>query len=446
MANYYKRLRADLAAAASSGVITPGQADKAYEQAYARRLTAGWKAAHLIAVFAGLFIAIGLLLIIAHNWDKLGTPVKIGGFLLLFAAAGLTAIQFEEKTAVAVPAEVLWFFMPAIGIGLYAQLFQLSGDPVKPYLVWAALVLPLALLARRTLTAFLLTILLFLTLFYGTLGHGSLLSLSSGGLFSRSAPVPPPWWHWLLALAVLAAAAGTALYRRCHSVMRVLGASLAWVLLLLVYETPLRLQSPALLLLAVSAAAALWLAWTPDGDRLESRLPHLAWLSTVYGMTFFWHFRPGMHYGSDSPGGAALAWALFIGAVLSAAFRPLAYSSGPRWRTALRAALIAPMLAAFMLFDATVTSAKAIALLANFIVIAAGAGLIWNGAQENVEKRINTGVLFIALIVLTRFFDLFGSMLKSGLGFIGTGLLFAVLAWFINKGRRAIIQAAGGEK
>ncbi len=446
--SYYKRLKNDLAGAAAAGLITSEQAGKVYDMALEKRPVSAWKASYLIAAFSGLFIAIGLTLIVAHNWDKLGVMIKIGGFLLLLAAAGMTALGFQEKPAVAVPAEVLWFFLPAAGIGLYAQIFQLSGDPVRPLLVWAALELPVALLAPRRLTAWLTAVLLFVCLFTGTLGGGAIMSLSGGNpLAIAAAPVPaPPWWRWALALAVLGAGAGTALYRRCHGTMRVLGAALAWVLLLLVYETPLHAGSPALMMLAVSSAAALWIAWTPPEERLESRLPHLAWLLTVYAMTFFWHFNPGLSRWTVRPAGAVLIWVMFAAALLSAIFRPLAPELDGRWRAAFRTALIAPMPAAFLLFGATTSGAKTIAILANLLIAAAGAGLIWNGAQENNEKRINTGVFFIALIALTRFLDLFGSMLRSGLGFIGTGLLFAALAWFLNKGRKAIIQAAGGHK
>ncbi|MDA8132372.1 MAG: DUF2157 domain-containing protein [Elusimicrobia bacterium] len=437
--SYYTRLKNDLAEAAAAGLITSEQASGVWDRIYARRVTAGWKATYLIAAFAGIFIAIGLLLIIAHNWDKFGAVSKIAGFLILFGAAGFTALSYEEKAPVAVPAEMIWFFMPVIGIGLYAQIFNLSGDPVKPYLVWAALVLPQALLLKRTMTATLTSALLFLCVFMGAFGRDNIISLTYANRLAEAAAMPL-WWHWPLALAVIGAGAATALYRRCHPMLRVLGASLVWVLGLVVASTPLQVKSPALLLLAATSAVALWIVWTPDEERLESRLPHMAWLATVYGMTFFWHYTPSLERDPGSSAGGALIWLMFGAAVASAMLRPLVPGLGDRWRMAFRAALIVPMFSAFMLFGATEDGAKAIAVLANLTIIAAGAGLIINGAQENLEKRINTGVLFIALLVLTRFFDIFGTLLKSGFGFLGTGLLFAGLAYGINRGRKVLIE------
>lgn len=438
--SYYTRLKDDLAKAAAEGIITPEQAGRVWETTYAGRMTAGIKATYVIAAFAGIFIAIGLLLIIAHNWDKLGELSKISGFLLIFAAAALTALRFEDKHTVAVPAEVIWFFMPVIGIGLYAQIFNLSGDPIRPYLLWAALVLPQALLLKRNLTATLVSALLLICAFWGPFSPNNIMSLTVPRRLAEVAVQNPPWWHWALSLATLGSGAALALYRKAHPVIRVTGAALAWIILLLLNNTPLQVRSTALLTLAVSSAVALWIAWTPEEERLESRLPHLAWLITVYAMTFFWHHTPSLEASPGNPAGGALVWLLFGGAVISAAFRPMAPSLDDNWRLALRAALIAPMIAAFMLFGATEGGAKAIALAANLIIIAAGLGLIVSGAQQNIEKRINTGVIFIALLVLTRFFDIFGTLVRSGMGFIGTGLLFAALAYGINRGRKALIE------
>ncbi|MBI3299025.1 MAG: DUF2157 domain-containing protein [Elusimicrobia bacterium] len=438
MASYYDKLKRDLDLSAAEGLITAAQASAVYERSLANRLLAQWKAVHWIALFSGILIAAGVSLVLAHNWDKFGAVVKISGFLLVFAAAAEAAMRLEDRPAAAVPAEALWFFMPVIGIGLYAQIFHLSGDPMKPYLVWAALSLPLALLAHGRRSAFLLVILLFGTLFAGTLTPGSMLSLVS----RYGAEALPPWWHWPLALSVLGTASAVGLYRRCHSASRLLGAALAWVVMLLLADTVLKVRSEAFVLLAVSSATALWVAWTPAEERGEARLPYLAWFANVYAMTFLWHHSPRHQGGADSPWGVVLVWALFAFALGSVALKPLLKDAGKGWEAAFKAALIAPPLAAFLLFGATEVHAKAIALFANLIICAAGAGLIWNGAMENSERRINYGIAAVSLIAVTRFVDLFGGLLNSGLGFIGAGLGFAALATFINRGRKALIQSA----
>ena len=99
------------------------------------------------------------------------------------------------------------------------------------------------------------------------------------------------------------------------------------------------------------------------------------------------------------------------------------------------------MLCAFLLFDGSQGSARILAVIANVILAAYGAGCIVSGARTVNEKLINRGVLVITLTAITRFIDLFGGLLKSGVAFIVTGLAFGALAYFVNRGRKALIES-----
>lgn len=437
--SYYKRLRKDLQAASAAGVITPEQADQVWNNSYSSRTFASFKAAHWIGAAAGLFIALGVILVVASNWDKIGGIAKMAAFLLLFAGVGEAARRLDDRPAAAIPLETLWFFMPALGIGLYAQIFNLSGDPVKPYLAWALLSAPLAVFSKRPLAAYLCAILLFGALYYGTLSQGTLLSLT-GPDFSPD-QAGQPLWHWALALAALAA--GTALYPGRRLGLP-LGASAVWLFAMLAADTALRLRSPALLTLAGMSLAALWLTWggEPEDDRAGLALK--AWLAAVYAMTFFWHYKPHDYgYGGhDTAAGGAAAWLLFAGAFVSALFRPQRLLPGGRAEEyAAKALLAASTLCAFLLFGADDASARLLAVIANLILAGYGAAAIVAGARNSSERHINFGVLVITLTAATRFVDLFGGLLASGVGFIVTGLAFAALAYFVNKGRKALIES-----
>jgi len=435
--SYYKRFKADLKGAAAAGIITPEQADKVWELSYSGRLFASFKAAHWIAAAAGLFIALGVILVAAHNWDKLGAMAKMGAFLLLFAGAAEASLRLEEKPAAAIPLETLWFFMPAIGIGLYAQIFNLSGDPVKPYLAWAAISAPLAAFSRRPLAAYLVSFLLFAVLFWGTLGSSNMLALTAS--YGNTAQ---PLWHWALALAVLAG--GAALYPGQKLGMP-LGAAAVWTFFMLAADTAIKVRSEALVLLAGMSLAVLWLSWSrrPDGEK--AGLPLTVWTASVYAMTFFWHYKPHAYSsfrGTDTAYGAALTWLIFAGALLTALLRPQRLLPEGREENYVgKGLLAASMLGAFLLFGATESSAKLLGVLANFILAAFGVGCIMSGAKNSDEKLINRGVLVITLTAVTRFVDIFGGLLKSGVAFIVTGLAFAALAYFVNRGRKALIEA-----
>lgn len=437
--SYYKRLKRDLLGAAAAGIITPEQADRAWDNAYSSRTFASFKAAHWIGAAAGLFIALGASLIIASNWDKIGAIAKMAAFLLLFAGVAEAALRLDDKPAAAVPLETLWFFMPVLGIGLYAQIFQLSGDPVKPYLVWAALSAPLAVFSRRLLAAYLCSLLLLIVLYWGTLSGGNMLSLTSS---YRTGAQLPQAWHWALALAVLGG--GAWLYPG-KKLGLPLGAAVVWTALLLFSRTALHLRSEGLVLLGVMSLAVLWLAWGSRDDGERPALPLLAWTAAVYAMTFFWHYRSHEYYGggpSDTAAGAVVAWCAFAGALATVALKKQPLLPGGKTEDYLaRALLAASVLCAFFLFGATTVHAKALAVIANLILAAFGVGCILAGAKTSDEKLINRGIAVIALTAVTRFFDLFGGLLKSGLAFIVTGLAFAALAYFVNRGRKALIES-----
>lgn len=437
--SYYKKLKTDLMGAAAGGIITPGQADRVWEHAYSSRAFASLKATHIIGAVAGLFIALGVILVAAHNWDKIGAIAKMGAFLLLFAGAAEAAMRLEEKPSAAIPLEMLWFFMPVLGIGLYAQIFNLSGDPVKPYLAWAALSAPLAVLSKRPLAGYLTSILLFVVLYWGTLGSTNILSLTA-----RYNQAAQPLWHWALALGVLAA--GVALYP-VKKLGKPLGAGIVWFFFMLVADTAIKVRSEALVLLAGMSLAVLWLSWGAEEDEsVRPGLPLTVWTGAVYLTTFFWHYKDRSYHSealTTTAAGTLLTWAAFAGAILTLVMRKQRLLPEGKTEDALaRTLLAASMLCAFLLFDANEGSAKILAVIANLILAAFGAGCIISGSKNSNEKLINRGVAVITLTAITRFVDIFGGLLKSGVAFILTGLAFAALAYGINRGRKALIEAA----
>ena len=99
------------------------------------------------------------------------------------------------------------------------------------------------------------------------------------------------------------------------------------------------------------------------------------------------------------------------------------------------------MVMVFLLFDATQFNARIIAVGANLMIILTGLALIMDGSGSSNEKEINSGVSLIFLIIVTRFIDLFGNLLRSGFAFIAAGLALAGLAYLVNRGRKALISA-----
>ena len=62
------------------------------------------------------------------------------------------------------------------------------------------------------------------------------------------------------------------------------------------------------------------------------------------------------------------------------------------------------------------------------------------GLTTGRASWVNLGIGFIALNILTRYFDLFGTMLQGGLFFILSGALVLVLGIFLERKRRELLR------
>lgn len=140
--SYYKRLKNDLKECAEKGIITDLQAQESYNFIYSKKKKLP-QASQIIIALGGVLISLGLILIISFNWDKIGDLTKIISYLLIYSTIGFGAVRYNERKLISTPLNIIWFFMPALGFGLYGQIFQLSSDPLKPYIAWALICAPL---------------------------------------------------------------------------------------------------------------------------------------------------------------------------------------------------------------------------------------------------------------------------------------------------------------
>jgi uncharacterized membrane protein len=121
-----------------------------YEAAHARPLA-------LWAVFGigALAIGLGLVSVIAANWEDIPGLVRLGVHLALITGALATLFLHEQRLAAASPwaAEALLFVSAALGLtffGHLGQVYQTSSPLWQPLAVWLALFAPLLLMMGRS--------------------------------------------------------------------------------------------------------------------------------------------------------------------------------------------------------------------------------------------------------------------------------------------------------
>lgn len=439
---YLKRLERDLQAAAEAGILSSEQGARLARFVAERENRGRIRGVVWIGIFAGLCIAAGLSLIAAHNWHLLPAQLKMGGFLLTLAVVGWLSQKIESPAAAAVVLEVMWFFLPIVGIGLYAQIFQLSGDPVRPFLVWLALTLPLAWWSRHPAAAPIHAALAILVLFWGTMSLNGTLTLLKDYKMDDALP---PMRNWALAAAVAAWTAflGARRLRTSHQVVSS-GALLTWFLFLMISRTPLQVKHEGVLFAAAVSLAVIWIIQSLyiGATDADCTLPRTAWIAAIYFMTFLWHYKKEfLPIGSIVGWGLAFGLAALAGAALALS-PPGILSTDRAWESRAKAILGGSVAVAMVLLLGGLPVIHMASLAANGLLVAAGLGLMWHGSQRSSVAQINAGVGTLFLLLVTRFIDVFGSFLEGGVGFIAVGCVFAGIAYALQKSRAAMIDLA----
>jgi uncharacterized membrane protein len=111
-----------------------------------------------LSIMGALFIGIGLILIVGHNWDDLSRPLKtIFAFMPLIAAQVLCFIGLKKKenTGLTEGASAFLFFSIGACMAMISQIYHLGGSLEDFLLAWLVLCLPIMYVMRSNLSALL---------------------------------------------------------------------------------------------------------------------------------------------------------------------------------------------------------------------------------------------------------------------------------------------------
>lgn len=129
--------------------------------------------------------------------------------------------------------------------------------------------------------------------------------------------------------------------------------------------------------------------------------------------------------------------------LLSSAFRSL---SGDNERLWLMESISLFLLIAIVFYlsvfggDFSESSLRIYVILSNILFLIAVLGVMSLGYIRRYPAYINTGLLFFALFVFARYFDIFWKMLPRSLFFITGGLLLLVGGFMLERKRRRVIR------
>ena len=339
----------------------------------------------LAALGAGT-VALGIVSMVAANWDAIGPRVKLGCDLLLgtgLAIATHAAVRRQWTLATEALVTVFYGFTLA-SIALVGQVYQLGTPTWQGLLVWTGATLPLVLLAHSRYVATLAVIGLVTTqAFCFEALFDVLESLGRGGAL---------WPDDVMASAL--------------------------------YVTPF-------------AYIALGLQPWLERERPEHAraLQHAGYLGVLCG-----GFGVGFVFYESRTGAPELSWGLAVAAAISAAFvaaLPALYANGKKLRRSLGAAL---GVAFVTLLLGTTLERPDLAFVGALSQLAFLGALAWASLDARFLRVFNALTAAIALRVLVVYFEVFHSLLSTGLGLITGGVLTLLLAWLWRSKARELVR------
>jgi len=366
----------------------------------------------IVAVFtvlAAILIGVGVILVMSANWEQIPRFVRLA--ILMAATLGFYyfgyRLAYDRRTypiagaALLLIGALIW----GASIFLIGQMYHLGGGEggeggeTTATLYWFIGVLPLAYILRSRLQ----------------LGLALLIGTTWLMLAQTSVPDAQIVFPRFLAVGALLYAVGLA-----HD---------AW--------EPTRVYAGVLKIFGVVYALVI-----------------------TYALSFqdFWHtYYWGYSQSHAHPSQAlwfALAGAAIAIAILSA-IRHLTPSR--RDRTAATEGLCAAALGAIAIVAIALAASTFLAhhhqgyhagpigppIAFNLILLALELGVISLGWYRHQPGWINLGLVMFGIQVVTRYFDIFGSLISGGLFFIGIGVVLLVCGFALEKARRRLVSTSG---
>lgn len=362
--------------------------------------------ATVVSLLGGAGLFVGIALIIAANWDDYSPFAKLTMFLVTFIVAHGSGFFLRlGKGKYPRTAEALNFLGGGLfvcGVALIAQIYNLNSQPSNGALAWLIATIPLAILLRST------------------------------PLVVMSALIAIIWSHIRIG----------EVFHRFYD----------WPSLLGGFEI---------------CVALCWFGFAAGASRVkESMGKALCVLGGIslgvmlYIMGFYRHFWRHLYYYSEKEGSnpsflfmvvACLAMAAVIIAVMD-------FSGGKVHRSTLLVLLLASLAAALIAAGIDLQWLQVISDdysrysrnaggwvmtltgLSWILWFAWGLWLVSYGSQSGRNGLITIGIYGIALGLLTRYFDLIGTLAETGMTFAVGGVLLLLAGWGAEKWRRKLAR------
>lgn len=423
----------ELAELEQAAIITPDTSERIRAYYAQKPDQASNRLVIVFGILGALLTGLGIILIIAHNWDVLGKVPKLGLALLPLlvgqAACAFTLFKKADSTAWREASATFLFFSIGAAVAIVSQVYQIDGTLSAFLLIWMLLAFPIQYILRSSVASMLL------------LG-GITWYACDFAYFTGSGGVA--WWYFIL--LALSFPHYYRLYRdqsegnffALHAGL--LPLSLLCTMGIFNHLFPNNADEELTAMLYINLMSLLVLIG--HFEKLHQRrliangfliYGSLGTIGMLLFFTFedFWHSVSQLNMADTLDFRmAAPYWISFV--ITLSLLVYMLYRNGSTLLNA-KAYAFAVVLALFLL---GFTQPDVSRILANIAVFVFGVFTIRDGARQNNLSILNYGLLILALLIACRFFDTDMSFVARGLLFIAVGAGFFVANLRVLRNRR----------
>jgi len=419
----------DMAELLKAEVITQETADRIQDY-YKNKSGSSTNRLFLVfGIFGAILVGLGIILIIAHNWDELSRTTKtFFAFLPLFIGqvlCGFALIRKQDSIAWRESATSFLFFSVGASISLVSQIYNIPGNLSSFLLTWMLLCFPLIYVMKSSVAS--LLYLIGITYYACETNYWSYLPSGS-------------YLYWVLLLSALPHY--YLLYKK-----KPIGNFMFfhnWIIplsVVITLGTVANTMEELMFIAYISLFGLLYLIGDRDffihqkqrnnGYRILGSLGTIV-LLLMLSFDWFWEGLRGKDLQFNEVITAPEFFASAIISLLAAGLLYVHQKNKPLNN-------IQPLAPIFILFIITFTlglySSIAVVLI-NIFVFAIGILTIRDGAKRDHLGILNYGLLIITALVICRFFDTDLSFVIRGIMFVSVGAgFFAANYWMLKKRR-----------
>ncbi|HEY3403990.1 MAG TPA: DUF2157 domain-containing protein [Ohtaekwangia sp.] len=388
----------------------------------------------VFGILGALLVGLGIILIIAHNWDNLNKPIKLFLALLpLLIGQGLCLFSLYKKSSSKAWREssaVFLMLAVASSISIVSQVYNIKGNLGDFLFIWMLLSLPIIYLMRSSVTSLMFIV--------GITWYAC--EVSYFHFFGRDTIA---WWYWIFFLGLtpyyyrLFKQESTSNFFYFHSWLLALSLTIA---LGMFRQAPTEFIPLAYLNLFASFLLFGQLN-LHRSTRLISNgfliMGSIGTITLLLSLSFDWYWEEIMHTTSSFFQSTSTTYAFMLSGLLACL---LLYSNGKEKSLSAINSKSFVFLVVFILFLLGLQMPVVSQWLVNLLIFVIGVYTIYDGAMTNRISVLNYGLIIITALIICRFFDTDMSFVVRGLLFmvVGAGFFFTNY-WMIRKRNKTTV-------